>query len=1017
MRGYELKKLAEIEGKLLTLQDGSKDYFVYQLARSKVRSLNQELKLSDSEAYVYLQPYNSKIIQVCTASGRKINVTPVHPLLINRQGILSWVRAMELKVGDYIAIARKLELNSHRLKLPDVMDDLRKYYQIITYKEYIDLKGRTDDFKRMDRLTVQDLEKIRALLRMSKKELSRSLKLSYDLILEIFRGEKVLTEHIKEMLAKLLKVTSPITLKKDEFLIVYKRKSGAQYIILKDVKSIDEDIVKWFAFIWSEGTSSCERIAIAQKEQENMLNQILKIAEEKFGVKFKHVRRINYYLNCKPLIDYLRLKFGFKLGNKNTSPILPWVINLRREHKATFLRWFFTLDGEFNPKAGQITITQANQDNIIILSYLLLEFGIVSRFSIKFDKARCKEYHRLSISGRDNLSMFLNYIGFEDKRKDSLIEYLKRAPTRSKETDFPIPINYDETSRIFSLIGLKREHFTKSKNNFCMKKSSWYKSYEACKRTHIMSYKKLRELLSDLELQINRVENSLHELTLETSKLKRHAFLLGLSHERLATALGISRKFLAKALALNDQNVTCSIYEFLTSYTNSALTLTKAFAKGIRTILEADILFDRISKIEVLDYKGYVIDLIVPRFANFIAGNGAVVCHNTTLVQAITGVWAARHSEELRRGITIKLGYADAPIYKCPSCPSPQDYTTEPTCPRCGSTTEFKRAVSFVDAPGHDALMATMLSGAAVMDGAILVIAADEPCPQPQTREHLAAMEIIGVKDIVIAQNKIDVVSKERAERSYQEIQRFVKGTVAEGALIVPISAQRNVNIDVLLHAIEERIPTPKRDPTKPPRMYVMRSFDVNKPGTPIERLKGGVVGGTIVQGKLKVGDEVEIRPGVRVEERGRAYYKELITKVVSLQAGGKSVSEAQCGGLVGVGTSLDPSITKADGLVGNIVGKLGAIPPTLDELTLDVHCFERAIGTKEFVEVKRINVGEALLLDVGTAITTGVVLSVRENFVTLRLGRPVCAEEGARAAISRKISGRWRLIGYGIVK
>jgi translation initiation factor 2 subunit 3 len=82
------------------------------------------------------------------------------------------------------------------------------------------------------------------------------------------------------------------------------------------------------------------------------------------------------------------------------------------------------------------------------------------------------------------------------------------------------------------------------------------------------------------------------------------------------------------------------------------------------------------------------------------------------------------------------------PVYKCPQCEPPKNYSTQPTCPNCGAKTTFVRAVSFVDAPGHEALMATMLSGAAIMDGALLVIAADEPCPQPQTREHLAAAEL-----------------------------------------------------------------------------------------------------------------------------------------------------------------------------------------------------------------------------------------------------------------------------------
>jgi len=325
--------------------------------------------------------------------------------------------------------------------------------------------------------------------------------------------------------------------------------------------------------------------------------------------------------------------------------------------------------------------------------------------------------------------------------------------------------------------------------------------------------------------------------------------------------------------------------------------------------------------------------------------------------------------------------------------------------------------VSFVDAPGHEALMATMLSGAALMDGAMLVVAADEPCPQPQTREHLAAIEIVGVENLVIVQNKIDLVDEKRALESFEEITNFVKGSLAENASIIPVSAQHGANIDVLIQALEEHVPTPKRDPTKPPRLHVVRSFDVNKPGTTVDKLAGGVLGGTILQGMFKIGDEVEIRPGARAEKSGKVLYEPLFTEVVSLQAGGRTVEEAQPGGLVGVGTLLDPSLTKADGLTGNLVGKPESLPPTLSELTMETHLFPRAVGTKELMEVESVHTGEALLLDVGTSITAGSVVSMKGEIATLKLSRPISAEEGARAAISRKIAGRWRLIGYGILQ
>jgi translation initiation factor 2 subunit 3 len=387
----------------------------------------------------------------------------------------------------------------------------------------------------------------------------------------------------------------------------------------------------------------------------------------------------------------------------------------------------------------------------------------------------------------------------------------------------------------------------------------------------------------------------------------------------------------------------------------------------------------------------------------------------TTLVQALTGVWASRHSEELKRGITIKLGYADMSVYKCPKCEPPNNYTTKPVCTVCGSKAVFVRAISFVDAPGHEALMATMLSGAAIMDGALLVIASDEPCPQPQTREHLAAAEVIGIKNIVIVQNKIDIVDEKRARQSYAEIKNFVKGTVAQEAPIIPISAQRGVNIEVLLQAIEEFMPTPKRDETKPPFMYIIRSFDINKPGTPVDKLEGGVLGGTIVQGKFKVEEELEILPGLTTE--GKNTYEPLFSEIVSLEAGGKNVDEAHCGGLVGVGTLLDPSYSKADSLIGNIAGKRGMLPPILSEVILETHILDRAVGTKELMKIEEVTMNETLLMHVGAAITVGKVSSIRKDSVQIKLTRPVCVQTGSRVSLSRKIAGRWRLIGYGMIR
>ena len=389
----------------------------------------------------------------------------------------------------------------------------------------------------------------------------------------------------------------------------------------------------------------------------------------------------------------------------------------------------------------------------------------------------------------------------------------------------------------------------------------------------------------------------------------------------------------------------------------------------------------------------------------------------TTLVKSLSGVWTDQHSEEVKRGISIRLGYADATFRKCPNCLAPDAYSVEEKCPHCGTETEVLRTVSFVDSPGHETLMATMLCGAAIMDGAVLVISANEPCPQPQTKEHLMALNITGIDKIVIVQNKIDLMSREEVMEHYRQIKDFIKGTVAENAPIVPISAQQNLNVDMVIQAIEETIPTPPRDIDKPPLLKVARSFDINRPGATPEALKGGVIGGSLSQGVLHVGDKIEICPGRLVEYEGRKQWVPIQTKVVTLLAGSHIQDEITPGGLMGVGTLLDPIMTKSDALVGQVAGELGKLPPARGTFTMNMQLLERVVGVTDESNVEPIHSSEPLMLNVGTATTVGVVTSAREGgVVQVQLKRPVCADIGDRVAVSRRIGARWRLIGVGTI-
>ena len=383
----------------------------------------------------------------------------------------------------------------------------------------------------------------------------------------------------------------------------------------------------------------------------------------------------------------------------------------------------------------------------------------------------------------------------------------------------------------------------------------------------------------------------------------------------------------------------------------------------------------------------------------------------TTLTKALSGVWTDKHSEEIKRGISIRLGYADCLFYKCSKCAEPGCYCTPEKCPKCKGKTDLLRKVSFVDSPGHETLMATMLSGAALMDGAVLVIAANEPCPQPQTAEHLMALDILGVENVVIAQNKIDLVTKEEAVKNQEDIRSFLSESKIKDAPIIPIAANYGVNTDVLISAIEDHIPTPKRNLKEKPRMYVARSFDINKPGTSYDDIKGGVVGGSLIQGSLELGDEIQILPGVK----SKSSYESITSTISSLNAGGKNVKKVTPGGLIAIGTKLDPNLTKSDSMCGKLVGYPGDIPEPTDTLNLDINLLKRLVGTSEEVDIKPIVKDEPLMLSVASAITLGIVSNPKTGEVNLKL--PVCIEKGDKIAISRRFGARWRLIGYGIVK
>ena len=366
----------------------------------------------------------------------------------------------------------------------------------------------------------------------------------------------------------------------------------------------------------------------------------------------------------------------------------------------------------------------------------------------------------------------------------------------------------------------------------------------------------------------------------------------------------------------------------------------------------------------------------------------------TTLIQRLTGKFTDTHSEELKRGITIKLGYAESILEG----------------KNAAGKTE-KIYVSFVDAPGHEMLMATMLSGAAMLDVALLVIAANEGI-KPQTREHLIALQAKNVKNILIIQNKIDLVTKEQAIENYNVIKEFVKGTIAENSTIIPVSAQQNINIDKIKEQIVS-IDIPKRNTEGQPIFLIARSFDINRPGTELAKVHGGVIAGVLKQGTLKIGDEVEIKPGSYEKVANQFVYKTIKTKIVSIYRGNNSIGTATPGGSLAMETELDNILTKSDSLSGCITSKTGTLPEIIDKIKIKFKLFDRVFGIEQETKVDTLKPSETVMLSVNTGITVGLVKTIKNNEAEIHLRIPIVPIKSENIGIARNINNHWRLIGY----
>jgi len=173
-------------------------------------------------------------------------------------------------------------------------------------------------------------------------------------------------------------------------------------------------------------------------------------------------------------------------------------------------------------------------------------------------------------------------------------------------------------------------------------------------------------------------------------------------------------------------------------------------------------------------------------------------------------------------------------------------------------------------------------------------------------------------------------------------------------------------------------------------------------------------LGGILKKGKLKVGDEIEIKPGLVEKKQNQVHYEPLTTKILSLHKGNKSVEEITPGASISIETELDPYLTKTDSLTGCLVSTKGNLPDIKHKIKIKYKLFDEVLGSEEQKKVDELKTKEMLMLSVCTTISVGTVESIKNGEAVLNLNIPVVAIAHDQIGLARNVGGHWRLIGWG---
>lgn len=407
---------------------------------------------------------------------------------------------------------------------------------------------------------------------------------------------------------------------------------------------------------------------------------------------------------------------------------------------------------------------------------------------------------------------------------------------------------------------------------------------------------------------------------------------------------------------------------------------------------------------------------------------GHVANGKSSIVKELTGIATQKYSSEKQKNITIKLGYANAKIYRCNKCKPPECFQSGPgdkmnkKCIRCDEDMDLITHVSFVDCPGHTLFTSTMLNGTSVMDTTILVEAVNnETLPAPQTIEHINAITMGNIPNSIVCLNKFDLIKKDVAVKNIEKIRSALANTVCKDSVFVPVSATFKINIDVLCDYISQ-LEIPKRDLSSAPKMVIVRSFNINKPGVNVDNLYGGVVGGSLLCGILRINDSVELLPGyleVKIKNKNenmddndakkiwssRWKYMPLKAKVISINSENTVLQYAIPGGLIGVQLDIDPALTATDGMIGQVLTFTGSKYNIYEDIAISYVLMDKNI---------LINKNDKLQLNINACNVESIVVKTYSKLdngdmgLKLQLVRPIAVSIGDKVVIcsNNKILG-----------